>query len=450
MESDSDLTLDSDRLEQLLEAPPPPQPVVVVEYRNRGVPIGIFFPLIVLVPLGALLVYHRTVIQRDRAEAAQTRQSLENLAAKAATSLPPQPATANPAPGGTLFLVESGNSPTSPASSPGLPTTTSSALDSFQGTGVATKAGAATEGGLSTANPPTQTGTARADISTATPTVGTVPPPSDPAADAQANRRPTMRSILPNPFADGTKPPQPPAPGEGTASRPAETKEPTSPVAGQSEPGARPPAQVNSDNDPPQPANELANRDQRLALQPPLPTKEESERQIREEAAKKQADRFAQVENRLASQHSHWLEEQIKFREELSEAIRSHGNQAGPEIDKLAKRYGTEVDDVKWRVAYRAWRFSRGLSQSAKVKYIRELELPEVVILDFISDDLHPQVKKRGGPKNESEVRARAAKQLLSYVFPGTEASPAAGGEATGTEPAQTQVPSPTNGARHP
>ena len=87
MESDPDLNLETDRLEQLLETPPPPQSVVVVEYRNRGVPIWIFFPLIVLVPLVALVVYDRTVTQRDRVEAAQTRQSLESLAAKAAKAV---------------------------------------------------------------------------------------------------------------------------------------------------------------------------------------------------------------------------------------------------------------------------------------------------------------------------------------------------------------------------
>ena len=51
METEPDLNLETDRLEQLLETPPPPQSVVVVEYRNRGVPTWIFFPLIVLVPL---------------------------------------------------------------------------------------------------------------------------------------------------------------------------------------------------------------------------------------------------------------------------------------------------------------------------------------------------------------------------------------------------------------
>ena len=145
MESDPDLNLETDRLEQLLEDPPPPQSVVVVEYRNRGVPIWIFFTLIVLVPLGALVVYDRTVTARGRVEAAQTRQSLEELAAKATT--PTNNSAAKPTPGGVLFMVESGNSQTDPAPTAPRPATsatvapaasTAASLNAGQGPGLAT------------------------------------------------------------------------------------------------------------------------------------------------------------------------------------------------------------------------------------------------------------------------------------------------------------------------
>ena len=127
METEPDLNLETDRLEQLLETPPPPQSVVVVEYRNRGVPTWIFFPLIVLVPLGALLVYDRTVTQRERVEATLTRQSLESLAAKAGTNPAGQSgnsSAANPAPGGsTLFIVQPAESPTNQTSAGPQPAT---------------------------------------------------------------------------------------------------------------------------------------------------------------------------------------------------------------------------------------------------------------------------------------------------------------------------------------
>jgi hypothetical protein len=428
MESDPGLNLETDRLEQLLEDPPPPQSVVVVEYRSRGVPIWIFFTLIVLVPLGALVVYDRTVTARTRAEASQTRQSLEDLAAKSTT--PTKSSAANPTPGGVLFMVESGNSETNPASlvtgqatpSTALPAASpASALNAGQGSGLATAGSASV--------PP------------ATAALGPRLPLSDSATDPQAIQRPTMRSILPNPFADGAKPPQPPAPGEGPASRPAGTGEHPSAVTGQSEPGPRPPAQEQAHNDSP-PVNEPASRDDRLALQPPLPSKEESERQLREEALKKQADRFAQVENRVALQRSQRIIDQTKFHDELREAIRSHKNLAGPEIDKIAKRYDGEIDHARWNQALQAWKFSR-LSQSAKVKYVRDLDLPDAVILEFLCADIHTQINKRNGPRNENEVRVRAATLLLKlYPVAAVDPSP------TANEPAQARTPG--NGAGRP
>jgi hypothetical protein len=70
----------------------------------------------------------------------------------------------------------------------------------------------------------------------------------------------------------------------------------------------------------------------------PLPTKEESLRQIVEEAAKKQAEIDGYDEEKLAEIRALRQGERIKFREELRETLRSFGNNAGPEIDKLAKR----------------------------------------------------------------------------------------------------------------
>jgi hypothetical protein len=440
MESDPDLNLETDRLEQLLETPPPPQSVVVVEYRNRGVPTWIFFPLIVLIPLGVLLVYDRMVTQRDRFEAAQTRQSLENLAAKEGAGLASQPANAAAAsstPAGTLYIVQSGDSQTS-AASVGRPPATSAVAPTET---ASVNPDGTTQRGPAASSAAVQTGAARVESPPTSATNGPPSPLSDPPADAHATNRITVRSILPNPFADGIKPPQPPDPSAGAASRPAGTGERTSPVAGQSEPGPRPPAQEHGGNDS-QPVNGLASPDERLPLQPPLPTKEESERQIREEAAKLQADRVAQVGNRVATQHSHWMEEQIKFREELAEVLRTSRNQAGPDIDKLAKRYDGETDPVHWAKAYQAWFHSRGLTQSARVKYIRALEVPEAVILEFICAGLHRQIGKRDGPRDENDVRVRAATQLLQrYPFPVTDASLTAGGAAQGAAPARAFAP---------
>ena len=59
IEENQDLNLETDHLEEVIESPPPAQPVVVIQYRTRGVPWYLVLPLLVLVPLGAVAVYHR-------------------------------------------------------------------------------------------------------------------------------------------------------------------------------------------------------------------------------------------------------------------------------------------------------------------------------------------------------------------------------------------------------
>ena len=59
IEENQDFNLETDHLEEVIESPPPAQPVVVIQYRTRGVPWYLVLPLLVLVPLGAVAVYHR-------------------------------------------------------------------------------------------------------------------------------------------------------------------------------------------------------------------------------------------------------------------------------------------------------------------------------------------------------------------------------------------------------
>ena len=61
MTSDIDPTLETDQLDQLLETAVQQQPVVVVQYRNRGIPPWIFVAFVIAVFPVALFVYHRTV-----------------------------------------------------------------------------------------------------------------------------------------------------------------------------------------------------------------------------------------------------------------------------------------------------------------------------------------------------------------------------------------------------
>ena len=76
MMSDAEQMLESDHLDELLETPEPAQPVVVVQYRNRGPSPWLFGPFLLMVTAAALYVYHRTVVERYRVQAAEDRQFL--------------------------------------------------------------------------------------------------------------------------------------------------------------------------------------------------------------------------------------------------------------------------------------------------------------------------------------------------------------------------------------
>jgi len=120
-------------------------------------------------------------------------------------------------------------------------------------------------------------------------------------------------------------------------------------------------------------------------------------------------------------------EERVKFREALKDALSLNISQAGPEIDRLSRRDGQDRDPEKFARARKAWFFTRKSSQ-AKVRLIRSLGLPESVILDFISAELHPLMGSRSGPRDLNDVRVRAAKLLLTHELPAPASTIAASG----------------------
>ena len=65
-----------------------------------------------------------------------------------------------------------------------------------------------------------------------------------------------------------------------------------------------------------------------------------------------------------------------------------------------------------------------GLSQQAKVSQIRALDISEATILNFISDNFYSRMRSPGGPRDDNEVRVRAAQMLLSYKLSGRERLP--------------------------
>ncbi|MFI5457175.1 MAG: hypothetical protein ACHRXM_17150 [Isosphaerales bacterium] len=363
--TDADLSLESDGLEEQLEAATPAQPVVVIQYRNRGVPSWVFFPLMLLITLGAILIYHRLVVERYRVQAAvESRQVLENWigAPRSSRSLPV---------GERPLAVAASSQPDVPAHGRSGP--------SESAPNPATEAPAP-------APAPAQTAAVSAP------------------ATVTAEPQPRLRTILPNPSA-AVGPPAAPSTGqEGTG---------LVALGGTTSTPAGVPSSMPAKDRAP------ANRDTEVvapALQP-LPSKEESERQIKEEAAKKEADLVAREQNREADLRARRYEERAKFREELREVLRLHGSEAGPEIDKLSRRYGFDANAEKYDLAERTWRTAK-MNVPSKVKRLRSLEVPEAVILDFLSNDQNLLRRSPKGPRNANEVRIRAARQLLGFPLP--------------------------------
>jgi hypothetical protein len=148
----------------------------------------------------------------------------------------------------------------------------------------------------------------------------------------------------------------------------------------------------------------------------------------------------SQVENRDADLRARRLEEQLKFRDELREVLRSKRILAGPDIAKLNQRYDYDVDPVKKAVAFNTWRFAKKNVRD-KVKLIRALDLPETTILQFMCASIDPLLGTRDGPRDMNEVWVRAAEQLLRFELAQVPVGPQPGsGAGVGATPARKTV----------
>jgi hypothetical protein len=174
------------------------------------------------------------------------------------------------------------------------------------------------------------------------------------------------------------------------------------------------------------------------ALEPaPLPSKEETRRAIEEEAAKKQQEIDAEQNDRDAQVRALRDEQRRQFLDELREILRLHvhDQQAGPEIEKLAVRTGRESDRVTLRRAYGVL-YSNRLAQPDKVRRLREIGLPETIILDYLANELNRRIGSRNGPRDRGEVWVRAAQLLLKY-----DQVPAGPGGAPANRPSRIPAP---------
>ena len=261
----------------------------------------------------------------------------------------PQPQPAGPPGPGTAFVLDLPdnvspiNDDRSRISGDSPPITTATAD--------AEKANPSASASASTVQPPAA-GSPAAPVSAALPVVADgVSLPTSPTASApsapEKTAKITMRSVLQNPFADDGDAPTPPAPAEEAA-----------PTAGSrvAAPGAGPGDLVNKavpdrpGGQDPQPASEKS-----PALEAALARRPSSElgaaaHQGRERAtgpgrvgaARSGTPRQERRQERRA--RAQRFAEQVKFHAELAELIRTQGKKAGPDIETLAKRNGSEGD----------------------------------------------------------------------------------------------------------
>jgi hypothetical protein len=411
-----DVNLETDHLEEFIEAPPPGQPVVVIQYRSRGLPWYVVLPLLVLVPLGAVAVYHRVSSRARRAfpppsMQQTTRKVVEQERVPGTSSgtptaadfpaLPPASIgelgaalalNSQPMAPGSLFAMSLSPAPKADLTKPASPAPTAPATSK--------------EGEPSKVAKPAAT----AKAEPGNPVAGT-PPPSGP------------RVKDPTPLASSNAPDQAtrPAPRGAVAVGFSVPADDDSPFADFDISRSVPDARVAADRAAPS-AGPTAAGDSAPARQP-QPTQEQLLQDIQAEAAEKKAElkQLRNLKDRArdaigAESQVRVEEERAAFRRDLDEAVKLGGKQGGQQIDDLCNRYGRNYDDqLRSKATYLLSRFGGKRSREEKVRLLRLYGVPEAGILDFLANDIHHMINSRNGPRDFNEVRINAAKQLLSF-----------------------------------
>ena len=356
-----------------ITAPEAPAPLVIVEYRYRGVPSWLVLVLLVALT-GAGTVFFR-------------RHATRLIRTPAPRSNPPTPvAFADTAPGW----------PGEPAASATVEMVEPPTVLNGQGTVLLPlpepATAATTQPELPDTAPPERTATAGAIPGVSHPVPSLAEPRAEPRAAAGPREPAREDDPAPEPAAPG--PPERPATGSDRA--PAESTGPNSePPLGPAEP-------------PP----------------PPTPTPEEVERAIQREADAKQADldlmREAKGEARRLDQIEdarRAYDDRVEFHRQLREILRAGGPTAGRRIDELCDQFGRDFAPehrtaVKRRIRTRLPERS---TRHDYIAFLRAHDVPEPVILDDVSRQIDRHLMNaRGGVRSPDEVRVRAARELLA------------------------------------
>jgi hypothetical protein len=417
MTEDRDLSLETDRLEAVIETPPPSQPVVVIQYRSRGLPTYVAIPVLLLVAAGSVAVSYRLTSQADRAQAGprasdETRkpaqQPLTSTEARGenaenATSKQSQAAAVHEIPT-PLALNSQPIAPTPPATAP------VASPPAAETKPVARPAASALTSPEKPAAPSAWPPSPVAIL----PRVASTVVPSPPPALAAVPPAPAAAPVVGAPPATVTRPPHGGAVAVGF-SVPVDPDNPFADLA-----IARKPPALPKPLDP-RPSPKAAEPEPIPADDQPLPDKTKLMQEIAEEAAQKKAemrqlndmkDRAREVVD--AESLRRIEDDRVTFRRELGEILKTGGKEAGQQIDDLCNKYGRNYDDaIRGRVTYLLRHSTGRVTKDARVRQFRAFGVPEPGILDYLANELHHLVNTRNGPRTPDDVRVSAARQLL-------------------------------------
>jgi hypothetical protein len=381
--------LEVDRIDEVLEAADPPQPVVVIQYASKSRARFWILALMILISLGAGLAYHRLVVIQLQAQAHAVRRDLESWKER--------------------FHIESARAEILPDVKDVTPSTPQPAVPAPVDPESTRAKIATTPDSVAQKESPVEVGKDR-DRSPApapSPTViGSAAATTSPAQVPGSPVEPTLQeSDDPAPRSHEAVALGPP----GIAQPSTTTTSPRSDL-----PDALAASPVKGSESSPVPSAAPPGTPVAVSPEPPLPSREETLRMIEAEAVQKQEEIRQQVEDKAVEVHRLRYEERVRFHEELRKALELHGQNAGEAIDQLCKRFGYESDSRRIMIGHNYWFMSIKPFGYRAARIRKELDLPETAILNFISDGLNERLRARGGPRDGNEVRVRAAILLLN------------------------------------
>jgi hypothetical protein len=417
MSEDPQFNLETDPLvpDEDLESEPsaPAPPVVMIQYRNRGISPVLLFPTTLILSLGMFAAYHYLfVAPRQRELQDQARAQAASLAA---TNAPENSAPKEPEQPPTALSLDSQPLP------PGFQISPPTFIKDVDATRVVAKPVGEAESGPAvwdelngeSEQPPV----AKSDV----PAAAAPSPATEP-------RKATGPSLAMG-FIKPSDPPKIEPPKEiALGPVPATPKEVVKPDDVKA---AAAPAPVETP--------------------PPTPTPEEMQRSLVAEAQAKriEQDEQARIKDLARIQVENEAQDRVEneralFREELKRIITAGGSTAGQEIDELCDKFGrTYSSDLKAQVLGLLSRYHGKVSRDIEVRMLRSLGMPEPGILDYLANSIDRSRNSRNGPHSSDAVRVTAAKQLLRTKL----LSNPAVGVGVPTAPARSRPPQAARGS---